>query len=120
VQGFMRAEFARALLAHGAGGRELLDDRNRHVPQPAFARCHGIDQQHGDGHGADAAGHGRNVGRLGRHAFEIDVADKPAVLEPVDTDIDYDRACAHHLRQEQLGCGAKRLTERDNFNANSA
>jgi len=43
------------------------------------------------------------VRRLGRHTFEIDVADKPAVLEPVDADIDDDRARSHHLRQDEIG-----------------
>jgi hypothetical protein len=87
AQSFMCVEFARALLAERARLRELLDDRNRHVPQPAFAGCHGIDQQHRNGHRADAARHGRDVRRLRRHAFEIDVADKPAVLEAVDADV---------------------------------
>jgi len=57
--------------------------------------------------GPTAAGHRRDVGRLGRYAGEIDVADKPAVLEPIDADVDHDRAGPHHLRQKQRGSGAK-------------
>src|SRR5690606_25705800 len=63
----------------------------------------GVDQQHGDGHGADAAGHGRNRTGHFTRAFEVDVADQAAVGEAVNTHVDHDSAGLDHVSRDHAG-----------------
>ena len=63
-------------------------------------------EEHGDGHGADAAGDGGDEGGHLAHAVEVDVPDEALALgavgvrDAVDADVDDDGAWADHLAGE--------------------
>src|SRR3954471_19397147 len=59
-----------------AGGSGGLESARR---AGALGRSDRVVEQHGHRHGADPTGHGRDVGRFLPHAFEVDVADEPAI-----------------------------------------
>jgi len=57
---------------------------------------HGVVEEHGDGHGTDAAGDGGDEGGLFGNRLEVDVADQAVaalaggVVDAVDADVDDD------------------------------
>jgi hypothetical protein len=63
----------------------------------------GVEEEHGDGHGADAAGDGGDEGRFFFYVFEIDVANEPesrffgGVIDAINADIDNDGAGFNHV-----------------------
>ena len=65
--------------------------------------------QHGNGHGADAAGDGRNVRGLRGDGVELDVADQAVaaffagVFHAVDADVDYIDAVFDHICGHEIG-----------------
>jgi hypothetical protein len=66
-----------------------------------------VDQQHGDGHRADAAGNRRDCGRLLGHRVEVDVAHEP-IVGAVGAHVDDHSALADHVRRHELGDARRR------------
>ena len=68
-----------------------------------------VDHEHGDGHGADAAGDGSDDGSLLLHAVEVDVADEAiaallrGVFDTVDADVDNRGAVLDHVGRDGVG-----------------
>mmetsp|Transcript_12612 Transcript_12612/g.36075 ORF Transcript_12612/g.36075 Transcript_12612/m.36075 type:complete len:257 (-) Transcript_12612:343-1113(-) len=67
-----------------------------------------VPQQHGDGHGSDAARHRRNIGRLPARLLEVDVSHEPVaplgarIVHRIDANVNHRRAlldpgAVHHL-----------------------
>lgn len=69
----------------------------------------GIFHQHGDGHGADSAGYGCDVGCFGGDGGIIDIADEAVaarlggVVYAVDADVDDGDAVANHVCGDKVG-----------------
>jgi len=63
----------------------------------------GVLHQHGDGHRADAAGHGRDLGNEGRNRREVNVTGEAVsgflgrIGDAVDADVDDDGAGFDHV-----------------------
>ena len=56
-----------------------------------------VDQQHGNGHGADTARHRRNVARHFFHRRKVDIAAQLTLGRSVHADVDDDRTGLDHL-----------------------
>src|SRR5687768_344226 len=72
----------------------------------ADCRIHRVEQQAGDGHGADAAGYRRDRASPGDCGCEIDVADylrfAAAIVYTIDADVDDDRALTNPVSRNRL------------------
>ena len=69
----------------------------------------GVFHEHGDGHGADAAGNGSDGAALGGYAGEIDIASEAVagffagVFDAVDADIDDDGSVFYPIGLDHIG-----------------
>ena len=75
----------------------------------AFGRCYGVVQEHGDGHGTNAARDGCDGARFFADRCVIDIANEAItrffgfVGYAVDTNVDDDCAVLHHIGSNGVG-----------------
>ena len=75
----------------------------------AFGRCYGVVQEHGDGHGTNAARDGCDGARFFADGLIIDIADEAItrffgfVVYAVDANIDDDCAILYHVGCDGVG-----------------
>src|SRR5690606_18509723 len=68
-----------------------------------LGRFYGVDQQHGDGHGADASGYGRDGTRHFTSRVEFDIAGQLAISLAVDANINHNCSRLDHVTGNHVG-----------------